>query len=129
MAAKDQEGDRNGQRSWWLMSCDCVISASEMGAQLNVRVGKNLWIGTKVIETRYDRLTSLETDLLSLAGFIYAADLAIKREPREENIRTIEIKIPIVNIHAFRRVLPVIEEGLHDVSRCNWNLEFAAENR
>ncbi len=51
---------------------------------------------------------SPDSDLLRVAAYLYAADLAIKRHEREQHIRSIAVQVPVVNLHAFEHVRPLI---------------------
>lgn len=86
--------------------------------------GKNLYTGFKPFEREFGDVNSLEEDLLNVAAGVYGADLSIKRQEREQNIRSIELTIDVVNLHAFERVKKQIEKALFIVSRDNWTLNF-----
>lgn len=90
--------------------------------------GKNLYTGRTPFEKEFGPANSLEEDLLNVASAIYASDLVVKRQPRELNIRKIEVTIEVVNFHAFERVRTLIETALFYVSRDNWTIHFKAKS-
>lgn len=93
---------------------------------LDLITGENLYNGENAFKVSFDDTTSLEIDLLNVASGIFAADLAIKRDELEDYIRTIEINIEVVNIHAFERVKDLLEEALFVLSSDNWSIKFIA---
>ncbi len=94
------------------------------GFDFHLVPGKNLYTGFKPFEKEFSTPNSLEEDVLNLAAGVYGADLIIKRQEREQNIRSIELTIDVVNLHAFERVKKNIENALFIVSRDNWTLKF-----
>lgn len=91
---------------------------------LHLCPGKNLYTGIKYFEKEFGVSDSIEEDLLNVASGIYASDLAIKRNERENYLRTISLTIEVVNIHAFQRVKSLIEASLLILSRDNWEINF-----
>jgi 7-cyano-7-deazaguanine synthase in queuosine biosynthesis len=59
-----------------------------------------------------------------VAAFVYAADLAIKRQEREQQVRSISIRVPVVNIQAFERIHSLLEQALITISIDNWTFKF-----
>jgi 7-cyano-7-deazaguanine synthase in queuosine biosynthesis len=104
-----------------LMNAHLVASSA---APAELCVGKNVSVGSKTLESRYRALTSLETDFLNVAAVIYAADLAVKRDPREDFIRTIELDLPVVNLSVFNSGRAKLEQILRVLSCDNWTLRF-----
>ncbi|MEQ1763729.1 MAG: 7-cyano-7-deazaguanine synthase [Pyrinomonadaceae bacterium] len=100
------------------------VGKKRSGAKLHLFPGENLFTGEKPFTDEFGEPTSLETDLLNLAAAVYATDLAALRDERENYIRTIELSIEVVNIHAFERIKTLLETGLQVVSRDNWQLNF-----
>lgn len=86
--------------------------------------GQNLFTGTKYFEDEFGTLNSLEDDLFNLASGIFAADLAVHRQEREHYIRSIDLNVEVVNLHAFERIKDLLEKSLLTVSRDNWNIDF-----
>jgi 7-cyano-7-deazaguanine synthase in queuosine biosynthesis len=88
-----------------------------------IEVGRNLFINLDPF-AGLGTIDSLDEDLLRVAAFVYAADLAIKRREREQHLRSISIRVPVVNIQAFERVHSLLEQALMTVSVDNWTIEF-----
>jgi 7-cyano-7-deazaguanine synthase in queuosine biosynthesis len=105
------------------MSATGNVTDNLSGTTLTLEDGLNLYIDDKPF-SRLGKIDSLDRDLLRVAGFIFAADLAIKRLEREQSLRSISIRIPVVNIQAFERVREQIEEALRTLSFDNWNISF-----
>jgi 7-cyano-7-deazaguanine synthase in queuosine biosynthesis len=97
------------------------------GAKIRLEFGKNLLIKTESFEP-LGTLDSLDEDLLRVAASIYAADLGVKRQEREQHLRSIEVTIPVVNGHAFARVKTMLEQALTTLSCDNWTINFTAVN-
>jgi 7-cyano-7-deazaguanine synthase in queuosine biosynthesis len=91
--------------------------------KIPLELGRNVFADTDAF-TPLGSLISLDEDILRVGACIYAADLAVKRLPREKHIRSIQIEIPVANIQAFQRVRPLIEQALTTVSADNWNVQF-----
>lgn len=94
------------------------------GKTLQISDGGNLYNGIESHSAALGALTSLEKDLVFVASVIYLSDLASKREEREQFVRTIELKIPVVNLHAFERIKDGLRKCLRIVSRDNWRIDF-----
>lgn len=86
---------------------------------------QNLYNGINSFQDHFGSITSLEEDMLNLASGIYATDLAIKRQELEQYIRTIELSVAVVNIHAFERIKDLLEEALYTLSGDNWTISFS----
>lgn len=93
--------------------------------QLPLDIGRNVFADNDAFKP-LGSLVSLDHDVLRVGAYIHAADLAIKRLPREKHIRSIRLQIPVANIQAFRGVRQLIEQALTTVSADNWKLEFDA---
>jgi hypothetical protein len=100
------------------------VGNNKKGCDLNLCPGKNLYSGIDYFTKEFGSADSLEEDLFNLASGIYATDLAVQREEREHYIRTIEINVEVVNLHAFERIKKMLESALYTVSRDNWNINF-----
>jgi len=85
--------------------------------------GDNIYLDTSAY-ARISAIDSLSADLLRLASFIYAADLSIHRLEREQHIRSIELRVPLVNFDIFERLKKPIEAALRVLSHDNWALSF-----
>lgn len=93
------------------------------GSEFPIEVGGNLSINLDPFAV-LGPIDSLDEDLVRVASFVYAADLAIRRHEREQHLRSISIRVPVVNIQAFERVHSLLEQALMTVSVDNWTLEF-----
>lgn len=91
---------------------------------LHLVPGENLRTGVEDFSATYSDITTLESDLLTLASAILACDLAFKRGEREEIIRGIELRIPVVNFHVLDALRPELELVLWTLSHDNWSLTF-----
>lgn len=100
------------------------IGTSKSDSYIQLYPGKNLFTGISYFEKEFGKADSLEVDMLNLASGIYAADLAIERNPREDFIRSIQLTIEVVNIHAFQRIKDLLISTLLNLSRDNWELNF-----
>jgi len=105
-------------------SVKVVVSKRSKDPGLHLCPGQNLYTGVKNFERHFKSLNSLEEDLLNLASGIYAADLACKRLDREQNIRTIDFYIDVINYHIFERIKDKLIYALMLISRDNWNIVF-----
>lgn len=103
------------------------IGENSSGADLHLCPGKNLYTGAKYFEKEFGIPTSLEEDLLNLASGIYGADLAVKRNEREDYLRTIHLTVEVVNLHAFQRVENLLASALLILSRDNWEIKFVGK--
>lgn len=84
----------------------------------------NLRTGIADFSKYFSNPTSLEKDLIILASTIYACDLAFKRGEREEITRSIEVTIPVINLHAFERLNDQLVQILWLLSHDNWTINF-----
>jgi len=100
------------------------VGENGVGADYHVVPGENLYTGAKPLRNEFGALNSLEEDMLNLASGIYAADLAIKRNDREQFIRTIDFNVEVINIHAFERIKNKLKYALHILSKDNWRVNF-----
>ena len=68
------------------------VYAGEKNAKCDLRLvpGDNLYIGSQAVKRTLGGLTSLEEDLLRIAGSVYATDLGVKRSHLACISRTIE---------------------------------------
>jgi len=97
-------------------------------ADIHLVPNENLYTGVNSFIDYFGNVNSLEEDLLTVASGIFAADLAIKREDREQNIRDITLSIEVVNFHAFDRIKDELRYALHVLSKDNWNISFLPRN-
>lgn len=95
------------------------------GTTLALSFGRNVMVQSEHFAA-LGGLDSLDDDLLRVAGAVYAADLAVKREEREQHIRSIKLRIAVANHHAFGLVRPQLEAILRTLSCDNWTIEFEA---
>jgi 7-cyano-7-deazaguanine synthase in queuosine biosynthesis len=100
------------------------VGYSNKGCDVHLCPGENLYSGIDYFTNEFGDADSLEEDLFNLASGIYATDLAVHRQEREHYIRTIDLSIEVVNLHAFERIKNLLESALLTVSRDNWNINF-----
>lgn len=100
------------------------VGENNHGADLHLFPGKNLYTGLQYFEKEFGVADSLEEDMLNLASGVYATDLAVKREERENFLRTIELTVEVVNLHAFERIKDKLTSALLILSRDNWQIKF-----
>jgi hypothetical protein len=91
---------------------------------LRLKPGVNFVTGGKEFGARFEKPTSLEVDLLTVASAIFAADLAFKRGERSNFQRQIHLTIPVVNRPAFQNVADAFKMALWRVSNDAWTLNF-----
>jgi len=100
------------------------VGETNFGADLELCPTKNLYTGLQYFEKEFGVADSLEEDMLNLASGVYAADLAVKRDERENFLRTIELTVEVVNFHAFERIKDKLSSALLILSRDNWHIKF-----
>ena len=105
---------------------DALLQRGSAKTPLTLSIGKNISVGVKALRSAYGSPSSLESDLLHVAAVVYAADLASKRNPREDFVRTIELEVPVVNLASFKSVQSQLERTLRVLSCDNWTLRFVA---
>ncbi len=105
------------------MSATGTIKDEISGRTFAVEIGKNVCLNLNAFQS-LGALDSLDNDLLRLASYVYAADLAIKRLEREKHMRSISLTVPVANAHAFGRNKEMLEEALTTLTCDNWSLDF-----
>nr|WP_319572219.1 7-cyano-7-deazaguanine synthase [uncultured Draconibacterium sp.] len=100
------------------------IGINPRKADLHLVPNKNLYSGSKSFEKFFGDINSIEEDLLTVASGIFATDLAIKREEREQNIRNIQFEVEVINFHAFERIKDDLTYALNVLSKDNWEITF-----
>lgn len=100
------------------------VGVNSKDCDVHLYPGQNLYTGIKYFEDEFGAPNSLEEDLFNLASGIYATDLAVHRQEREHYIRSIELNVEVINLHAFERIKNLLEKALLVVSRDNWNINF-----
>jgi len=104
---------------------EVVFDNSPVGqGTLALRPGVNLRTGEDNLRTAFGSLTSLEKDLLIVASSIFTCDLAFKRGERENVIRQIKLKIPVVNHALLNSVRREIIFAIYLLSHDAWDIEF-----
>lgn len=96
----------------------------ESPAQLLVE-GGNLFSGSEPLRAYFNTLTSMELDLLRVAGAVFAADRASARGERESLSRHISVRIPVNNLEFFLERTRDLEILLRELSQDVWQLSFA----
>jgi 7-cyano-7-deazaguanine synthase in queuosine biosynthesis len=100
------------------------VGNNKKGCEVHLCPGQNLFTGIRYFVDEFGNANSLEEDLFNLASGIYATDLAVHRQEREHYIRSIDLNVEVVNLHAFERIKNLLEKALLTVSRDNWNINF-----
>lgn len=100
------------------------VGNNKKACDVHLCPGQNLYSGINYFTEEFGVANSLEEDLINLASGIYATDLAVQRQEREHFIRTIDLNVEVVNLHAFERIKNLLEFALYTVSRDNWNINF-----
>lgn len=93
------------------------------GAQI-LEVDRTLLIGVNDFTDHFGTPTSLERDLLALGAAVFAADRAAARGDREDNARTIELEIPVVNLERLGGLQDQIAFVLRRLSSDGWRVSF-----
>ncbi|MBI4535678.1 MAG: 7-cyano-7-deazaguanine synthase [Ignavibacteriae bacterium] len=103
-----------------------VVFAKSQTAQgvLALRPALNLRIANESLRSAFGSITSLEEDLLVMASSIFACDLAFKRGDRENFVRKISLKIPVVNRALLESVRQDITYAIYLLSHDAWNIEL-----
>jgi len=91
---------------------------------LALRPGMNLRTGEDNLRAAFGKLTSLEKDLLILASSVFTCDLAFKRGERENIVRKIKLKVPVVNHASLENVREEILYAMFLLSHDAWDIEF-----
>jgi 7-cyano-7-deazaguanine synthase in queuosine biosynthesis len=91
---------------------------------LYLQPGTNLVTGVTDLQRQFGDLTSLETDLMTVAAAVYALDLAEKRGQREEITRDLHLLVPVTNFHAFQMLRDDLTYILYLLTEDNWNIDF-----
>src|SRR5688572_8836916 len=104
------------------------VGNNDKDCDIHLCPGKNLYSGINYFIDEFGVVNSLEEDLFNLASGVYGADLAVHRQEREHYIRTIDLKVEVVNLHAFERIKQLLEVALLAVSRDNWNIDFVQKS-
>ena len=100
------------------------VGNSKKDCNVHLCPGQNLYSGIDYFTKEFGSANSMEEDLFNLASGIYATDLVVHRQEREHYIRTIDLNVEVVNLHAFERIKSLLEKALLTVSRDNWNIGF-----
>lgn len=95
---------------------------------LNLIPNKNLITGKKQFLEKFENITSLELDLLTVSSSIFACDIAFKRGDREEISRKISLTIPVTNFAAFSAIRDELTYALSILSHDAWELEFTRKD-
>lgn len=103
------------------------VGNNKNGCDIHLCPGQNLYSGIDYFSKEFGDANSLEKDLFNLASGIFATDLVVHRQDREHYIRTIEVNVEVVNLHAFERIKSLLESALLTVSRDNWKINFVQQ--
>jgi 7-cyano-7-deazaguanine synthase in queuosine biosynthesis len=95
---------------------------------LRLAPGDNLYIGPSAVKAALGGLTTLEEDLLTLAGSVYATDLGVKRGTLTSAVRTLHLSVEVTNIAALKPHLRHIEHCLYFLSNDNWSITLVPKD-
>jgi 7-cyano-7-deazaguanine synthase in queuosine biosynthesis len=90
--------------------------------------GDNLYVGPNAAKVAFGGLTTLEEDLLTLAGSIFATDLAVKRGTVTSAVRSFQLTVEVTNIAALRPHIQHIEHCLYFLSNDNWSIKLVPKS-
>jgi hypothetical protein len=99
-----------------------------ISAGISLRLGKDVLTGERDFKEEFGAITTLESDLLSLASCIFAADRGMARGEREDFSRSIELHIPVVNIGRLFPLAGKVEEILRLLSNDLWTIHLSQAN-
>lgn len=103
---------------------DIKVTDKLVRADLILSPSQNLYTGIKYLESKFGKLNTLEEDLLNIASAIYCSDLFVKRDERENFIRTINLEIDVVNRSIFDRFKNELQKSLLILTKDNWFIRF-----
>jgi 7-cyano-7-deazaguanine synthase in queuosine biosynthesis len=87
-----------------------------------LKLGRDVLTGEKDFVKNFGTVTSLESDLLTLAAAVFAADRGQARGEREDFSRQFELHVPIVNIGRLLPLMPTVGEILRLLSNDLWEI-------
>jgi hypothetical protein len=97
------------------------------GRVVEICPGKDLITGERSFKKVFStEPTTLESDLLTVASSVYAADLLTMRRERELVTRSLKVEIPVVNLHSFLMIKDELEAALFLMSSDNWEVVFVS---
>jgi|ERR1700678_568131 7-cyano-7-deazaguanine synthase in queuosine biosynthesis len=105
-----------------------VGEAPASGFDVSLNIGEHIYNGAAEFQQKFGSPTTLETDLLNIAGTVFAVDRGLPRGEREEFARRIELSIPIVNVARLQPLVPEIERVLRFLSNDGWRLTLRQQN-
>lgn len=100
------------------------VGTKPFGQDIILIPGENLYTGSKPIINYFGNIDTVDEDMLNVSAGIYAADLCVKRQERELNIRKISIVIEVTHKRAWDRVKVNLRYALMVLSKDNWEVEF-----
>lgn len=108
--------------------CICDGGPQPAGFDFYLSLGEHIYTGAEQFRRTFGAITSLESDLLQLAGSVFAVDRGIARGEREDFARRFEISLPVVNIGRLQPLLPVMEKALRSLSDDSWRLSLRQQS-
>src|SRR5258708_37443521 len=94
---------------------------------IHLKLGEHIITGEAALATHFGPARSIERDLLSIAGDVFAGGRGIRRGEREDFARRIEISIPVVRIGVLQPLKQQIETVLRLLSNDSWKIDFREE--
>lgn len=89
-----------------------------------LKLDSDVLTGSKNVQEHFGGVTTLETDLLTIAASIFAVDRGQKRGEREEFARLLELYIPVTNVGRLQPLIPIVEYTLRLLSNDTWQLNL-----
>jgi len=85
-------------------------------------IGRSLITGEKDFRKEFGAITSLEMDLLTIGGAVFAADRATERGEGEDYQRAIAVEVPVANFARLHPLISDINRLLRKLSDDWWSL-------
>jgi len=93
-------------------------------AETLLKLSRDVLVGERDFEKEFGSITTLESDLLTVASSIFAADRGIARGEREDFARSFELHIPVVNVGRLLPLMPKVQEILRLLSNDLWAINL-----
>jgi 7-cyano-7-deazaguanine synthase in queuosine biosynthesis len=93
-----------------------------------LQIDTDVIIGKSQFSDFFEKITSLEEDMLTIAAAIFAADRGTLRGEREDFARTLELYVPVVNIGKLQPLMETVEETLRLLSNDSWHINLIQQS-
>lgn len=95
---------------------------------IHLRADQDIVTGATELQNSFGVATSLEQDLLLIAGSVFSVDRGTARGEREDFARTLELSIPVVNAGRLQPLASSIEDVLRLLSNDFWHIELRQQD-